>query len=139
MATSPKMFKPDHKNVKFEKSFNGRADIEALYDLPSWRNHSKKFLTLNPNCYSCGNKSEATDHITPHHGDHKLFWKEDNLLPLCHRCHNTITSLFDRNHIKGSSIDPKLKWIARNRAINGINTKVKVISVSASVYIPTPL
>ena len=105
--------------------YNHRAKIEAMYKSGDWIEYSRKFLSYNPKCYSCGNKSEATDHLTPHKGDENLFWKLDNMIPLCHKCHNTITARFDGKLVP----DPigKLKWIARNRAINTLAFKVKVV------------
>jgi 5-methylcytosine-specific restriction protein A len=33
----------------------------------------------------------VVDHIVPHRGDPELFWKEDNLQPLCASCHSRKT------------------------------------------------
>jgi len=120
----PKQFKPNHGGVG--PKFNGRSAIDAMYD-SVWTKYSQAFLAINKNCYSCGERSEATDHLIPHHGDKYLFEKTDNHIPLCHRCHNTITSLFDRRHRPGTTIDPKLKWMALNRSRNMVEGRVKVL------------
>ena len=41
-------------------------------------------------------KATVVDHITPHRGDKKLFWDEDNWQPLCKRCHDKKTMTEDR-------------------------------------------
>jgi 5-methylcytosine-specific restriction endonuclease McrA len=114
------------------KSFNGRANIDAMYD-HDWMKYSLDFLKENPKCYSCGRDSEVTDHIKAHKGDIKLFWKLDNCLPLCHSCHNTITSLFDRFPVQ--KYQEKLKWLSKNRGINGLTFKVRALPIPKSVVV----
>ncbi len=121
----PKTFKPNTTNPKALK-FNGRAHIDAMYD-EDWARHSKAFLKENPRCYACGKKSEVTDHLVPHKGDENLFWKTDNYIPLCHSCHNRITSLFDFKHVAGKPINEKLKWLGWSRAKNELNFRVRVV------------
>lgn len=118
-----KSFKPQ-KNIP-SRSFNGRANIDAMYDR-EWNLYSTKFLKENPTCLSCGNRSEVTDHLKAHKGDEKLFWKLDNLIPLCSSCHNTITTLFDRFAVQ--KYNEKLKWIGKNRDLNQLtHIAVKVV------------
>ena len=127
-----KSFKPSHLTHKAIKSFNGRANIDALYD-ENWEKYRLQFLEHNPRCYSCGVEAKVVDHITPHKGNIKLFWKMDNYIPLCHRCHNTVTSLFDRNHLPGHSINRKLNWLATNRARFLVGTIVKVVPFNRDI------
>jgi 5-methylcytosine-specific restriction endonuclease McrA len=108
------------------KKFNGRQNIDDMYD-SSWEKYRIKFLAVNPRCYSCGDKATVVDHVTPHKGDDKLFKQLDNHIPLCSRCHNTITTKFDRNYRVGSLIINKLKWITANRVRNLIDSRVKVL------------
>jgi 5-methylcytosine-specific restriction endonuclease McrA len=65
----------------------------------------------------------------PHHGDLELFWKTDNLIPLCHSCHNKITNKFDRKHTPGNSelANKKLAYLSFNRRINELSFRVKVV------------
>ena len=122
-----KLFRPNLGGLgSHSKKFNGRKEIDDLYD-SNWSTYSKVFLTVNPLCYSCGSPSQVTDHLEPHKGDSFLFKKTDNHIPLCHKCHNTITAKFDRNYIKKEGITKKLKWIADNRFRNGLGFPVKVL------------
>lgn len=118
------VFKPDRGGGEF-KSYNGRAAIEAMYKSKDWENYSKKYLETNPKCYACGSRSQAVDHLKAHKGDKLLFWKADNLLPLCHKCHNRATALFDRFHIQ--KFQEKLNWLARCRSVNQLTFKVMVL------------
>lgn len=108
------------------RKFNGREEIEALYKTADWVKYSRKFLELNPRCYSCGEPSQVTDHVVVHKGDMELFQKTDNSLPLCVRCHNTVTAKFDR--YGKSKLQDKLQWLASNRAIKGLSFSVKVLA-----------
>lgn len=108
------------------KKFNGRQHIDDMYDVV-WEKYSREFLRINPRCYSCGEKSEAVDHVEAHKGSEVLFKKLDNHIPLCHKCHNTVTSKFDKDYKPGSSIVNKLKWIAANRLRNQVDIRVKVL------------
>lgn len=62
----------------------------------SWSRDSKAFLDEFPLCRLCfgyGRVEAATvvDHIVPHRGDKKLFWRRDNWQPLCKHCHDSKT------------------------------------------------
>lgn len=118
----PKTFKPPR--VAGSRVYDSRAKEKALYD-NIWEKFSKDFLRLNDRCYSCGMKSEVTDHIEAHKGNETLFKKYDNFLPLCIKCHNTVTTLFDRGPL--AKTGDKLKWLSRNRHRNDLTFKVKLI------------
>ena len=122
MRTFKTLFQTSKANTKFD----GQAHIKAMYD-DRWAKYSKEFLTINQVCYSCGEKSEVTDHLTPAKGDEKLFKKLDNHIPLCAQCHNTITAKFDKKYRPGNSINQKLMWLYRNRLTNSITVRVKVL------------
>ena len=113
---------------KSKKAFNGRKNIDDMYD-ENWAKHSRKFLSMNPKCYACGDESEVTDHLRPHKGDKTLFWKPDNMIPLCKTCHNKVTNNFDRRFVVGSSIDPKLIWLRDQRLKRGLEFRVIVVPV----------
>lgn len=59
-----------------------------------WQMARRRFLDQHPLCLMCnaeGRVEAATvvDHITPHRGDQRLFWREDNWQPLCASCHSS--------------------------------------------------
>ena len=113
---------------KFEgKKFNSNAAVEKLYKSDDWQSYSRKFLEINDRCYACGARSQVTDHIKAHKGSVELFWKVDNYLPLCFKCHNTITAKFDREKVQ--KYEAKLRWIAWMRSTNDIGIKVKVVPI----------
>lgn len=97
-----------------------------MYDR-TWEAYREVFLRTNPVCYACGNKSWVVDHLRPHKGCEKLFKQLDNHIPLCNKCHNTVTALFDKNYIKGNTIEPKLKWLERMRIDYQCSVRVKVL------------
>lgn len=120
-----KVFKPQ-KGIGGMK-FNGKAHIDAMYKDPKWIAYSRKYLEINPRCYCCGNPSQAVDHLKAHKGDKTLFWTLNNMLCLCHKCHNTATALFDRFPVQ--KYNEKLAWLARCRSINQLSFKVMVVPV----------
>lgn len=124
-------FRPTHRGVESQPKFNGRLHIDRMYD-GIWEKYRMKFLEVNPNCYACGSKATVVDHIQPHKGDEKLFKKTDNHLPLCFKCHNTVTALYDKRYVKGNPIDPKLKWLAQMRINYNCTSRVKVLPVYGS-------
>jgi len=119
------VFKP-HKATA-SKVFNGRANVDALYKTPEWVSYRSRFLQINNRCYPCGAESTVVDHIIPHRGDKSLFEKPDNMIPMCVRCHNTVTGLFDKKYVKGTPPTAKLTWMAKRRALNGVSFRVYVI------------
>lgn len=123
MSVRPKGFKPPRGECK--RKFDGRKAITSLYDT-KWERYRFKYLAINPNCYACGATATVIDHIQAHRGDETLFWKLDNLLPLCARCHNSITALFDK---PGKPLNDKLTWIKWSRARNEISSRVKVVPI----------
>lgn len=119
----PKSFSP--KRFEGSKKFDGRKAITDLYKNSKWKNYRLKFLAYNPKCYACGEAAQVVDHVQAHRGDEKLFWQTDNMIPLCHKCHNTATALFDK---LGKPLKEKLEWLAWSRASkNLLGTKVKVV------------
>lgn len=118
----PKQYTP--QKAKGSSSFK----IPRLYELPEWKEYSRKFLRINNKCYACGENSGATDHWTAHKNDIDLFWKEDNMLPLCSKCHNTVTANFDK--FNPPKTQEKLEWINGMRVITGTTVIVKVVHTS---------
>ena len=54
-----------------------------------WRAESREYLKANPVCARPGCNAPAThvDHIIPHRGDKKLFWRRSNWQGLCTHDH----------------------------------------------------
>ncbi len=127
-----RVFSPRHRRETVGKTMTGRESIDRLYDGP-WKIYSVKFLNINSMCYSCGKRATVTDHLIPHLGSLKLFWKTDNLIPLCKKCHDTVTALFDRRYRAGNSIDNKIKWMNYNRAQNDLSFRVKVVPLGDDI------
>lgn len=121
MKRLPVFQKPKLEGVS---KFNGKAHIDKMYK-GEWAQYSSEFLALNTKCYSCGQKSEATDHIKVHLGDFELFYDRENHIPLCHKCHNYITGKFDRKIPQ--DLVGKMRWIGANRMRNGLTFSVKIL------------
>lgn len=130
-----KQFSPKSSGLGSRRSFNGRSAVDSLYDLV-WEKYSKAFLKENPKCYACGSFSQAVDHIRPHKSDKDLFQKLDNHLPLCHKCHNTITAKFDRYYKPGQPITDKLRWISAKRSEHGVTVRVRVMQKYGQMVTP---
>lgn len=65
-----------------------------------WHQFRTQYLKENPLCLEClkaGLSTPATevDHITPHNGNERLMWGEENLQPLCKRHHSQKTARYD--------------------------------------------
>ena len=97
-----------------------------MYD-KKWGHYRIRFLAVNKQCYACGKSSEVVDHLVPHKGCPVLFKDLHNHIPLCARCHNTVTTKFDRNFKKGDSMTPKIKWFVEERLFNEVDVRVKVL------------
>lgn len=71
----------------------------SLYYTSRWRQTSREFLKKYPICFICGGKATVVDHIQPHRGNLDLFYDDNNLQPLCQRCHSRKT-LAENNYFK---------------------------------------
>ncbi len=95
------------KHLYLEETYRKRPAPERkksnawhhLYNSQRWRTVSKAFLAGHPYCYICGAKATVVDHIRPHRGDTELFYDENNLQPLCTKCHSAKT-LKENNYFK---------------------------------------
>jgi 5-methylcytosine-specific restriction protein A len=85
---------------KKEKSSNSRKPFENaqrsnnnLYHTAQWKNLRKKVLKDNNYCVYCGSRENLViDHIIPPRGNEDLFFSENNLQVVCHRCHSLKTA-----------------------------------------------
>lgn len=97
-----------------------------MYDA-KWEAYRKRFLAVNPICYCCAKPAVVVDHLKPHQGCEKLFKQTDNHIPLCIVCHNTVTTMFDRDYKAGNSITDKIEWLNRKRTPGVHDRRVKVL------------
>lgn len=125
---SIKNYQPRHRSGASGRAFNGKKQMDGLYrGNEDWRKYRDRFLEANSRCYSCGTASTVVDHVTPHLGDVALFERLDNHIPLCERCHNTVTAKFDRRYVRGEPVAKKLKWLSDNRLAKSLTFRVKVL------------
>jgi 5-methylcytosine-specific restriction protein A len=73
---------------------SGKTTSQRGYDY-KWQKARERFLFDNPLCVYCQRQGRVTaasvvDHITPHHGDQTLFWRQVNWQPLCKPCHDSV-------------------------------------------------
>ncbi len=66
-----------------------------------WQKVREIFLAENPLCVYCKREGRVTaanvvDHIVPHKGDQKLFWRRSNWQALCASCHSSIKQAEER-------------------------------------------
>ena len=58
-----------------------------------WQRESKAFLALPENRFcacGCGRVADMVDHVIPHRGDKKLFWRRSNWQPMASSpCHSS--------------------------------------------------
>jgi 5-methylcytosine-specific restriction endonuclease McrA len=123
MVEKAKLYKP--KKVDGAKKYNARKNRDKLYD-QDWFKYRDRFLKANPKCYSCGQKSTVVDHLVAHKGDIGLFEKLDNHLPLCKKCHDTITARFDKDWTP-EKFEQKLHFLSAMRVKHSVSTSVKVL------------
>lgn len=116
---APKKFSP--LTVKPTKKFYK----ERMYDTVSWTEYRLKFLSANPRCYACGTSARVVDHIVAHKEDEVKFWAVTNFIPLCKKCHDTITAYFDRH--SPPKTEAKMIWISNKREETETTLKVKVV------------
>lgn len=121
----PKSFTPNRNTTAKKYVSKQRSTSQGLYKDADWTKYRFRFLATNPKCYCCPAKSNVVDHLVSHKGDIELFEKNDNHIPLCNLCHNTVTGKFDRKDIPDT--EGKMKWFADMRAKNNITVRIKVI------------
>ena len=119
---SPRTYKPRHlrTNESFRpKTINLQRDRDQqLHKTAEWNSFRKRFLSVNPECYCCGDRALVVDHIEPSKGRKDVFERTANHIPMCVICHNTVTGKFDYKFSPGESLAPKLNFIAGKRATN---------------------
>jgi 5-methylcytosine-specific restriction protein A len=61
-----------------------------------WQHARAAFLLQHPVCRYCPKPATVVDHIKPHRGDMRLFWRRSNWQPLCTPCHSSIKQSRER-------------------------------------------
>lgn len=102
------------KHISMQEQRNNRqmftkrgksGQYHQLYESVEWRKRRALFLKKYPVCFICGAKATIADHIIPHRGDLTLFFDDNNLQPMCQRCHSRKTmkenNNFHRSTTKG--------------------------------------
>lgn len=86
-----------------------------------WQRYRARYLREHPWCVMCLERKRyvaatVVDHIKPHRGDMKLFWKPANHQPLCKACHDGAKSAAERSgkvrgcDVNGLPLDPGHRW-----------------------------
>ncbi len=134
MPKSAPMFRPHGKSRKAQvaerkKRYDDRRESSARRGYGGkWRRARHRFLMDNPLCVCCekdGQVSEArvVDHIMPHGGDLKLFWKRWNWQALCKRCHDgrkqSVEALWKIGHADIGSLFLGADEVRRDEFISG--------------------
>ena len=65
-----------------------------------WEVERAEFLRATPKCARCSAPASVVDHIVPHKGDRKLFWRRSNWQPLCTGCHSGAKQAAERRALK---------------------------------------
>lgn len=114
-----------------------------LYGTQQWRRRSQAQLRREPLCRFCltyeGRYVQATvaDHIVPHKGDARLFWKGE-LQSLCKPCHDSLKAQQERGgriaiYCKhGLSLDPSSEWHCSQCTGGGPSTSASNASATAA-------
>jgi 5-methylcytosine-specific restriction endonuclease McrA len=79
---------------------DGKTTAERGYG-HKWQQSREVFLLNNPLCVMCKaegkiNAASVVDHIEPHKGDLKLFWRRSNWQPICKWHHDSVKQRMER-------------------------------------------
>jgi hypothetical protein len=118
MANLPSKFRPKSSGAR-------KFTPKKKYNSQEWLEYRSKFLNHNPECYACSSKSSVVDHVRAWKKDERLYYKEDNLIPLCSSCHSTVTQLFDR--FSEPLTEDKIRWLNTKRLQTGTTVRPKVV------------
>ncbi|WP_158738638.1 HNH endonuclease signature motif containing protein [Alteribacillus sp. YIM 98480] len=90
----------EHQQIyRAEQDKHRGSSTQRGYDA-RWRKARRYYLKRHPLCVHCLQENvyapaDVVDHITPHRGEHELFWDEDNWQSLCTYHHNVKTAKED--------------------------------------------
>lgn len=126
-AGAAKPFQPRELNLSRDRD-------QSLHKTAEWVKFRARFIELNKECYSCGERTEVVDHLEPSKGRQDVFERTGNHIPLCGRCHNTVTGKFDYKYSPGGDLTPKIQWLNTERAKNEVLKSRKFPKVKAIKY-----
>lgn len=103
MATRPAIFRGNVRTkVERDKEYDNRRGSAASrgYD-GKWARERPVYVFAHPLCLGCqavGRVEPTTivDHVVPHKGDWKLFWRRSNWQPSCDWHHNVVKQKLER-------------------------------------------
>lgn len=86
-----------------------------------WQRARAEYLAQHPLCVMCERQgrvvaSTVVDHIEPHKGDPKLFWRRSNWQALCKPCHDSVKQRQEKGgsipggDAQGMPTDPGHHW-----------------------------
>ncbi|WP_367118347.1 HNH endonuclease [uncultured Brevundimonas sp.] len=104
------------KSSRFNRSLEAQ-EWRRLYSTQKWRKGRAAYLRDHPLCQYCEHQGRTTaatvvDHVTPHKGDHDLFYDRANWQPLCAPHHDAAKAQEERGgwsnrtDAEGYPIDP---------------------------------
>lgn len=88
---------PDHRQYRNQEIDRARPNSTQRGYGSRWQKARKGYLQSHPLCVYHLAEGETVaanvvDHIVPHRGDQKLFWKNGNWQALCKTCHDRKTA-----------------------------------------------
>ena len=92
-----------HAEIKHAEQLQKERERESAFKRgynSKWRKERLSYLQLHPLCVHCKDNNvikaaTEVDHIIPHRGDTKLFWRRSNWQALCKSCHSKKTQTID--------------------------------------------
>lgn len=128
-----------------ERSWDLNGERNKLYGR-KWRKARAAFLSGNPWCCMCkeaGIMRAATvvDHVTPHRGDHGLFWNTGNWQSLCQQHHNREKALMEirgystRLGADGWPLDPEHPANSGQAEVSGKSRPDDIKAIRVPVYL----
>lgn len=89
-----------HEPAERRRQDQARGSASARGYGRKWQAARADFIRRNPVCVACAARgevaaAEVVDHVVPHRGDDKLFWRRSNWQSLCKPCHDRKTAAED--------------------------------------------
>ena len=82
---------PTHKKSNNKNKVKRVYEHHKIYNTAAWRQLSKNKRRFNPFCEVCGEITDVVDHIVEIVDNDNFSLYEDNLMCMCHACHNEKT------------------------------------------------
>lgn len=95
-----------HKRINSNNKIKRTYDHHALYNTAAWKQLSRNVRIKHPFCQYCDVEvADVVDHIIEVKDDDSVGLLEENLMTMCHSCHNRKTKRVDAARKKN-----KLQW-----------------------------